>query len=84
MCEQWQYLIGYMNFSISNPYITNQALESELEKLRDQIEQENAIKGDVQKQLSRAVAETQIWKSKYTTEALARCGDDYDYNGNSD
>jgi len=51
------------------------ALETDLENLREKIEEENQIKGDIQRQLSKAVAESQIWKSKYTTEALARIED---------
>ena len=50
-------------------------LEAELEKLRDRIEEENTAKADIQRALSRNVAEAQIWKSKYSTEALARIED---------
>jgi len=51
------------------------ALESDIESIREKIEEENAAKADFQRQLSRAAADTQIWKSKYTTEALARIED---------
>ena len=50
-------------------------LEGELEKMRDRIEEENAAKADIQRSLSRNVAEAQIWKSKYSTEAMARIED---------
>ena len=50
-------------------------LEGELEKLRDRIEEENAAKADIQRTLSRNVAETQIWKSRYSTEAVAKIED---------
>merc|ERR1719348_1222822 len=50
-------------------------LEGELEKLRDRIEEETGAKADIQRALNRNVAETQIWKSKYTTEALAKIED---------
>ena len=51
------------------------SLETELENLREKIEEENQIKGDIQRQLSRAVADSQIWKSKYTAEAQTRIED---------
>jgi len=50
-------------------------LEAELEKLRDKIEEENAAKADIQRMLNKNVAEAQIWKSKYSTEALAKIED---------
>ena len=50
-------------------------LEGELEKLRERIEEENSAKADIQRSLSRNVAESQIWKSKYSTEAVARIED---------
>ena len=50
-------------------------LEGELEKLRERIEEENSAKADIQRSLSRNVAEAQIWKSKYSTEAVARIED---------
>jgi myosin heavy chain 6/7 len=51
------------------------ALESDLENLRERIEEENAHKAEYQRQLSKAVADAQIWKSKFTTEAMARIED---------
>ena len=51
------------------------ALENDIETMREKIEEENALKADYQRQLSKATADTQIWKSKYTTEALARIED---------
>ena len=50
-------------------------LETELERLRERIEAENEAKAEIQKAMSRALAEAQIWKSKYTTEACARIED---------
>jgi len=50
-------------------------LESDLETIREKIEEENIAKGEIQKTFSKAIAEAQIWKSKYTTEALARIED---------
>ena len=51
------------------------SLETDLENLRERIEEENQVKGDIQRQLSKAVAEAQIWKSRFTTEASARIED---------
>ena len=51
------------------------ALENDIETMREKIEEENSIKADYQRQLSKATAETQIWKSKFSTEAMARIDD---------
>ena len=51
------------------------ALETDLERLKEKIEAENEAKAEIQKCMSRALAESQIWKSKYTTEACARIED---------
>ena len=45
------------------------------ERLREKIEAENEAKGEIQRTMSRAMAEAQIWKAKYTTEAVARIED---------
>ena len=50
-------------------------LESDLENLREKIEEENAAKAEIHRQLSKAIAEGQIWKSRYTTEAVPRLED---------
>ena len=50
-------------------------LETELERMRELIEAENEAKAEIQKAMSRALAEAQIWKSKYSTEACARIED---------
>ena len=50
-------------------------LETDLERLQERIEAENEAKAEIQKAMSRALAEAQIWKSKYTTEACARIED---------
>lgn len=51
------------------------SLETELERLKERIEAENEAKAEIQKAMSRALGEAQIWKSKYTTEACARIED---------
>ena len=51
------------------------ALESDLERMKEKIEMENEAKAEIQKAMSKALAEAQIWKSKYTTEACARIED---------
>ena len=43
--------------------------------MRELIEAENEAKAEIQKAMSRALAEAQIWKSKYSTEACARIED---------
>ncbi len=43
--------------------------------MREKIEAENEAKGEIQRTMSRAMAEAQIWKAKYTTEAVARIED---------
>ena len=45
------------------------------ERLREKIEAENEAKAEIQRTMSRAMAEAQIWKAKYTTEAVARIED---------
>merc|ERR1711990_1294193 len=48
------------------------SLNSELESLKDRIEEENEKKSDALKGLSKAQAEVQLWRSKYETEGLGR------------
>lgn len=47
-------------------------LTSELESLRDRIEEESEKKSDALRTLSKAQAETQLWRSKFETEGLGR------------
>ena len=44
----------------------------QLENLRERIEEESEKKSDALKALSKAMAETQLWRSKYETEGLGR------------
>lgn len=46
--------------------------EADLESLREKIDAENEAKAEIQKAMSRAAAEAQMWKSKFGTEAVAR------------
>merc|ERR1711963_132104 len=48
------------------------SLNTELEGLKDRIEEENEKKSDALKALSKAQAEVQLWRSKYETEGLGR------------
>ncbi len=50
-------------------------LESDLETLRERIEAENEAKAEIQKAMSRAAAEAQVWKAKFGTEAVPRIED---------
>merc|ERR1719209_2916922 len=45
---------------------------TDLENLREKLENENARKGDTLKALSKAQAEIQLWKSRYETEGMGR------------
>merc|ERR1712152_16820 len=47
-------------------------LNTELENLRERIEEESEKKSDALKGLSKAQAEIQLWRSKYETEGLGR------------
>merc|ERR1719427_2073585 len=45
---------------------------TDLENLREKLENENARKSDTLKALSKAQAEIQLWKSRYETEGMGR------------
>merc|ERR1719495_2693795 len=47
-------------------------LNTELENLKERIDEENEKKSDALKGLSKAHAEVQLWRSKYETEGLGR------------
>merc|ERR1712172_474987 len=47
-------------------------LNSELENLKERIDEESEKKSDALKALSKASAEIQLWKSKFETEGLGR------------
>ena len=47
-------------------------VNSELQNLRERIEEESEKKSDALKALSKANAEIQLWKSKFETEGLGR------------
>ncbi|XP_037817621.1 myosin heavy chain, muscle isoform X29 [Lucilia sericata] len=47
-------------------------LEHDLDNLREQVEEEAEGKADLQRQLSKANAEAQIWRSKYESDGVAR------------
>merc|ERR1711874_549035 len=47
-------------------------MNSEVENMRERIEEENEKKSDALKALSKAQAEMQLWRSKYETEGLGR------------
>merc|ERR1712223_1337251 len=47
-------------------------MNTELENLKERIEEENEKKSDALKALSKAQAECQLWRSKYETEGLGR------------
>merc|ERR1719433_2552229 len=47
-------------------------MSTELENLRDRIDNESEKKQDALKALSKAQAEVQVWKSKFETEGMGR------------
>lgn len=47
-------------------------LEHDLDNIREQVEEEAEAKADIQRQLSKANAESQLWRSKYESEGVAR------------
>jgi hypothetical protein len=47
-------------------------LTADLDGTRESLEEEQESKNDIQRQLTRANAEAQSWKSKYETEGAAK------------
>ncbi|XP_067622952.1 myosin heavy chain, muscle isoform X45 [Eurosta solidaginis] len=47
-------------------------LEHDLDNLREQVEEEAEGKADLQRQLSKANAEAQVWRTKYESDGVAR------------
>lgn len=47
-------------------------LEHDIDGIREQLEEEAEAKADLQRQLSKANAESQMWRQKYETEGVAR------------
>ncbi|KAL6426836.1 hypothetical protein ACFW04_009267 [Cataglyphis niger] len=47
-------------------------LEHDLDNIREQLEEEAEGKADLQRQLSKANAEAQLWRTKYESEGVAR------------
>lgn len=47
-------------------------MEHDLDLLREQLDEEAEAKSEIQKQLSRANAEAQLWRTKYENEGVAR------------
>ena len=47
-------------------------LEHELEVMREQLDEEYDAKQDLERQLSKGLADVSIWKTRYETEGLAR------------
>ncbi|XP_042857492.1 myosin heavy chain, muscle-like [Penaeus japonicus] len=47
-------------------------LEHDIDGLREQLDEESEGKGDIMRQLSKANAESQMWRAKYESEGVAR------------
>lgn len=78
-----KFVCRMLYFNIRNSYIlVNQeratamgkyrSVEHDLDSFREQLEEEQEAKADLQRQLSKANAEVQLWRSKYESEGLAR------------
>lgn len=50
-------------------------LQSELDALREQLEEEQEGRAELQRQLSKANTEAQSWRSKYESEGTAKAED---------
>merc|ERR1719334_2385457 len=48
-------------------------LQHELEVMKEHLEEEADAKTEVERQLSKAFADIQLWKTRYETEGVARC-----------
>merc|ERR1711981_572275 len=48
-------------------------LQHELEVMKEHLEEEADAKMEVERQLSKAFADIQLWKTRYETEGVARC-----------
>merc|ERR1712049_16916 len=47
-------------------------LEHELDGIKEQLEEESGAKEDLHRQLTKATQESDMWRSKYETEGLAK------------
>merc|ERR1711962_976170 len=47
-------------------------LEHDIDGLRDSLDEEGEAKGEIQRQLSKANAESQMWRAKYESEGVSR------------
>ena len=74
-------LLGKMRFCIFvytkyvhlKIYIFPRNLQHELEVMKEHLEEEADAKMEVERQLSKAFADIQLWKTRYETEGVARC-----------
>lgn len=47
-------------------------MEHDIDNIREQLEEEAEAKADIQRQLSKANADAQLWRTKYESEGIAR------------
>merc|ERR1739848_833932 len=50
-------------------------LEHELDGIREQLEEESSARDDINRQLNKAIQESDMWRSKYENEGLAKAED---------
>ncbi|KAK4317165.1 hypothetical protein Pmani_011728 [Petrolisthes manimaculis] len=48
-------------------------LELDADGLREQLDEEIEVKGELERQLNKAVSEAQMWRAKFESEGLVRC-----------
>merc|ERR1719154_590661 len=70
--EDTKALADAENKDRSSLLIKYKMFATDLENLREKLENENARKSDTLKALSKAQAEIQLWKSRYETEGMGR------------
>ena len=63
--------VCYLFVPLHNFLVRN--LQHELEVMKEHLEEEADAKMEVERQLSKAFADIQLWKTRYETEGVARC-----------
>ena len=67
------YIFVYTKYVHLKIFILPRNLQHELEVMKEHLEEEADAKMEVERQLSKAFADIQLWKTRYETEGVARC-----------
>ena len=67
------YIFVYTKYVHLIIFILPRNLQHELEVMKEHLEEEADAKMEVERQLSKAFADIQLWKTRYETEGVARC-----------